>query len=191
MVQSIWEQVIIKNKYGEKLVGMLYETSSKEVIILCHGSASKKDSPIIRNLAEVLTKQGISVFRFDFSGHGDGPLQDDYIKDADDLHSIVLHFLGAKRVVGAIVGHSKGGDVVLIYASKYHDLPTVVNVSGRYHMEKGIAERLGKDFMERIEESGFIDVKDKTDPTAMSVNAAPWLVKWQLRRLVRVHIEGG
>ncbi|MCL7026405.1 hypothetical protein MKW94_026498 [Papaver nudicaule] len=28
-------------------------------------------------------------------------------------------------------------------------------------MERGIAERLGKDYMERIEENGIIDVKDK------------------------------
>ncbi|KAI3979428.1 hypothetical protein MKX01_001620 [Papaver californicum] len=158
------QRVIVKNNYGENLVGVLHETGSTKVVILCHGFQSSKDSRINRNLAEVLTKQGISIFRFDFSGNGEseGTFQyGNYIKEADDLHSVVMHFLGMKRVVGAIVGHSKGGDVVLVYASKYQDVPTVVNVSGRYNMERGIAERLGKDYMERIEKDGFIDVKDK------------------------------
>jgi flagellar basal body rod protein FlgF len=51
--------------------------------------------------------------------------------------------------------------VVLLYASKYHDIHTVVNVSGRYDLTKGIEERLGKDFMQRIKEDGFFDVQDK------------------------------
>jgi flagellar basal body rod protein FlgF len=51
--------------------------------------------------------------------------------------------------------------VVLLYASKYHDIHTVVNVSGRYDLTKGIEERLGKDFMRRIKEDGFFDVQDK------------------------------
>lgn len=54
-----------------------------------------------------------------------------------------------------------GGDVVLVYASKYHDIHTVVNVSGRYDMRRGIVERLGAEFMQRIKESGFVDVKNK------------------------------
>ncbi|RZC52960.1 hypothetical protein C5167_021388 [Papaver somniferum] len=158
------QRVNVKNNYGENLVGILHETGSTKIVILCHGFQSSKDSRINRNLAEVLTKQGISAFRFDFSGNGEseGTFQyGNYIKEADDLHSVVMHFVGLKRVVGAIVGHSKGGDVVLVYASKYHDVPIVVNLSGRYNMERGIAERLGKDYMERIEKDGFIDVKDK------------------------------
>ncbi|KAI3862080.1 hypothetical protein MKW92_018652 [Papaver armeniacum] len=158
------QRVIVKNKSGENIVGILHETGSTKIVILCHGFQSSKDSRINKNLAEVLTKQGISAFRFDFSGNGEseGTFQyGNYIKEADDLHSVVMHFVGLKRVVGAIVGHSKGGDVVLVYASKYHDVPTVVNLSGRYNMERGIAERLGKDYMEIIEKDGFIDVKDK------------------------------
>ena len=50
---------------------------------------------------------------------------------------------------------------MLLYASKYHDIRTVVNVSGRYDLNRGIAERLGEDFKERLEENGYIDIKDK------------------------------
>jgi predicted SprT family Zn-dependent metalloprotease len=34
----------------------------------------------------------------------------------------------------------------------------VVNVSGRYYLAEGIEDHLGKDFMQRIKEDGFIDV---------------------------------
>lgn len=45
-----------------------------------------------------------------------------------------------------------------MYASKYHDVPTVVEASARYDLKKGIEGRLGKDFMERIKKEGFIDI---------------------------------
>ena len=35
-------------------------------------------------------------------------------------------------------GHSKGGDTVVTYAGKYDDVPKVVNVSGRFHLDQGV-----------------------------------------------------
>lgn len=49
---------------------------------------------------------------------------------------------------------------MLLYASKYHDIRNVINLSGRYDLKKGITERLGEDFLETIKQQGFIDVKD-------------------------------
>lgn len=51
--------------------------------------------------------------------------------------------------------------MVLLYASRYHDIHTVINVSGRYDLKKGIEERLGKEFMDRIKKDGFVDIKNK------------------------------
>ncbi|XP_048431433.1 uncharacterized protein LOC103951873 isoform X3 [Pyrus x bretschneideri] len=125
------------------------------------------------NLAVALENEGISSFRFDFAGNGEseGTFQfGNYRREADDLHSVVEYFSGAKRAPSAIVGHSEvllkivttGGDAVLLYASTYHDIRTVVNVCGRYDLKKGIEECLGKDFMEVIKKEGFIDVKNKS-----------------------------
>ncbi|PON84410.1 hypothetical protein TorRG33x02_197430, partial [Trema orientale] len=49
----------------------------------------------------------------------------------------------------------------LLYASRYHHIRTVVNVSGRYDLKRGIVERLGEDFMQRLKEKGYIDTKDR------------------------------
>lgn len=116
------------------------------------------------NLAAAFANKGISAFRFDFTGNGEseGSFQyGNYRREADELRNVVQFFHAEKRLIAAVIGHSKGGDVVLLYASKYSDVSTVVNISGRFNLERGIEGRLGKDFLKRIKQSGFIDVKDR------------------------------
>lgn len=52
--------------------------------------------------------------------------------------------------------------MVVLYASIYNDVPMVVNLSGRFNLEKGVEERLGKEFMDRINKEGYIDVTNKS-----------------------------
>ncbi|KAK1413854.1 hypothetical protein QVD17_29590 [Tagetes erecta] len=159
------KKIVIRNEHGEKLVGVLHETGSTEIVILCHGFQSTKESTTMVNLASALEKEGISVFRFDFAGNGEseGSFQyGNYWREADDLHSVIQHFHGNNRVTRAILGHSKGGNVVLLYASKYHDVQHVINVSGRYKTEGGVEERLGEGYLQKVKENGYLDVKSKT-----------------------------
>ncbi|XP_021715105.1 mycophenolic acid acyl-glucuronide esterase, mitochondrial-like [Chenopodium quinoa] len=156
------QKLFVINDQSEKLVGLLHDTGSKEVVILCHGFTGRKENKNMVNISGALEKEGISAYRFDFSGNGesDGTFAyGNYMKEVEDIRAVVKHFNGVNRSVSAIVGHSKGGDVVLLYASKYHDIRTVVNLSGRYDLKKGIAERLGEDFMETIEKNGYMDVE--------------------------------
>jgi len=85
-----------------------------------------------------------------------------YRKEADDLHSVVSYLHQEKYDVTAILGHSKGGSVVVLYAPIYGDVPMVVNLSGRFYLEKGVEEHLGKEFMDRINKEGYIDVVNKS-----------------------------
>jgi hypothetical protein len=66
----VQQKVIIPNKYGEKLMGILHETGSLEIVILCHGAQCIKEYSSMVNLAVSLGNKGISAFRFDFSGNG-------------------------------------------------------------------------------------------------------------------------
>ncbi|XVF48675.1 hypothetical protein PTKIN_Ptkin03bG0209000 [Pterospermum kingtungense] len=157
-------RIVIRNSHGENLVGILHETGSKDLVIICHGFQSKKERIPMVSLATALERQGISAFRFDFDGNGESEgsfMYGNYRREAEDLRAVVIHFFKEQRPITAIVGHSKGGNVVLLYASKYNDVPAVINISGRFHLEKGIEGRLGKDFLERIKENGFIDVKNR------------------------------
>ncbi|OVA08158.1 hypothetical protein BVC80_1721g14 [Macleaya cordata] len=159
------QKITVQNDYGEKLVGVLHETGSRGLVVLCHGFRSSKECKSLVTLAAALEKEGTSTFRFDFSGNGEseGSFQyGNYRKEVEDLRAVLVYFLREKRAISAIVGHSKGGNVVLLYASKYHDVRTIVNVSGRFNLEGGIEVRLGKDFLQRIKKDGFIDVKDRT-----------------------------
>lgn len=54
-----------------------------------------------------------------------------------------------------------GGNAVVLYAAKYDEVFKVVNISGRFDLERGIEGRLGKDFLQRIKQDGYIDVKSK------------------------------
>lgn len=56
---------------------------------------------------------------------------------------------------------SAGGNVVLLYASKYKDIHIVVNISGRFNLARGMEGRLDKNFIQRIKQDGYIDVKNK------------------------------
>ncbi|XP_004291046.1 PREDICTED: uncharacterized protein LOC101311344 [Fragaria vesca subsp. vesca] len=157
-------RVVIENSHGEKLVGMLHDTGSKGLVVFCHGLHSSKERIPMVNLAAALEEQGTSAFRFDFAGNGESEgsfRYGNYHREADDLRAVVRHFLGCHYVITAIVGHSKGGNAVILYGAKYKDVPVVVNISGRFNLERGIEGRLGKDYLQRIKKDGFIDVKNK------------------------------
>ncbi|KAF5815297.1 putative feruloyl esterase [Helianthus annuus] len=158
------QKMIIQNSYNEKLVGILHETGSKEVVIVCHGYRSCKDRIPMVNLAATFATERISAFRFDFAGNGEseGLFQyGNYHREVDDLRAVIQYFEHEKRSVAAIIGHSKGGNVVLLYASRFNDVHNVVNISGRFDLKRGIEGRLGKDYLQRIKKYGFIHVANR------------------------------
>jgi len=92
-------------------VGLLHNTGSNKIVVLCHGFIATKSDSLILDLASALTKKGVSVFRFDFSGNGKSEGQfeyGNYRKEADDLYSVVLCLYEKNYDVTAVVGHSKG-----------------------------------------------------------------------------------
>lgn len=52
-----------------------------------------------------------------------------------------------------------GANAALLYASKYHDIKTIVNLSGCHDLKVGLENRFGKDFLERLRKEGFIEFK--------------------------------
>lgn len=158
------QKLKIPNERGENLVGILEDTTSSNVIILCHGFRSSKEDGVLTSLSSALIAMGVSTLRFDFSGSGEseGNFQyGSYWKDAEDLRCVVCYWRAQGRKVDTLVGHSKGGNAVLLYTSKYKDVGTVVNISGRFSLNDGIKKRLGENYLQAINGSGYLDVKDK------------------------------
>ncbi|EYU20351.1 hypothetical protein MIMGU_mgv1a011673mg [Erythranthe guttata] len=105
------------------------------------------------NLAFAFEREKISAFRFDFAGNGEseGSFQyGNYSREAEDIRAVVEHF----KIL-------TGGNAVLMYASRYNDVRTIVNIAGRFDLKRGIEGRLGKNFQEKIEQFGFIDVENR------------------------------
>ena len=58
--------------------------------------------------------------------------------------------------------HFAGGDAVILYASKYHDIPAVVNLSSPSDLVRGMEDRFGKDIWNRLTKDGYVDIISKT-----------------------------
>uniref|UniRef100_A0A0D3GA99 Serine aminopeptidase S33 domain-containing protein n=1 Tax=Oryza barthii TaxID=65489 RepID=A0A0D3GA99_9ORYZ len=155
-------EINLTRKYYFFSGDLYFSLSNTSLTLLKHGNL--QDDSILVDLAYALTREGVSAFRFDFAGNGESEGQfqyGNYRREADDLHSVVSYFTEQEYNIIGLVGHSKGGNAVLLYASMNHDIPVIVNISGRFALERGIDGRLGKNFMQRIKKDGYIDVRNR------------------------------
>lgn len=129
--------------------------------VLCHGFRSSKDSRTCTELGKILRANGQSTFRFDFSANGESEgtfAYGNYAHEVEDLHAAVLHLRQQNRAPSSVFGHSKGGNVVLLHAAKYAEIPVVVAAAARFDMRKGVSERLGLAGLRELEQNGSTKV---------------------------------
>lgn len=109
------ERVIFQNSRNLNLIGNLYTSPSKSIIVFSHGFTSDKTaSGKYTKLAIILNELGYNVLTFDYSGCGES--DDDTItldKEVDDLNSAIKYVksLGYENV--SVCGSSLGGLVAL------------------------------------------------------------------------------
>jgi alpha/beta superfamily hydrolase len=137
------EKLEVVNAAGVKLVGILEEGRKRreELCILCHGFQSSKELPALVTIAAAVVQEaGMSSFRFDFTGNGESGGEfayGNYWREVEDLRAVVEFWRARGRRIVALIGHSKGGNAVLLYASKYQDVGIIVNISGRFDLRRG------------------------------------------------------
>uniref|UniRef100_A0A3Q7GID5 Uncharacterized protein n=1 Tax=Solanum lycopersicum TaxID=4081 RepID=A0A3Q7GID5_SOLLC len=66
---AVQKEISVLNQHNDKLVGVLHDTRSREIVVLCHGFKSSKDFDILVNLASAMEKESISAFHFNFPGN--------------------------------------------------------------------------------------------------------------------------
>ncbi len=125
----------IKNAHGEQLDYTFHPGSPgvKSIAVLGHGVTGNKDRPFVVALAEGLSQAGIPALRFSFSGNGasGGRFVDSTIsKEADDLGSVIDALKDWKV---AYVGHSMGGAVGVLRASRDPRIRWLVSLAGMVH----------------------------------------------------------
>ncbi len=132
----------IRNAQGERLDYTFHARggSSKNIVVIGHGVTGNKDRPFVVALAEGLARAGISALRFSFSGNGasGGKFVDSTIsKEVEDLGA-VLDALSGYTV--CYVGHSMGGAVGVLRASRDERIKFLVSLAGMVHT-KAFAQR--------------------------------------------------
>jgi len=132
----------IKNAQGERLDYSVHvgERNSKNIVIIGHGVTGNKDRPFVVALADGLAQSGISAVRFSFSGNGasGGKFVDSTIsKEVEDLGAM-LGALSGYTI--CYVGHSMGGAVGVVRASRDQRIKLLVSLAGMVHT-KAFAQR--------------------------------------------------
>jgi alpha/beta superfamily hydrolase len=127
----------IKNSLNETLdytlaPGLESEKKSGWLVILGHGVTGDKDRPVIVDTAHALNASGFDTLRFSFAGNGasEGAFTEATIsKEAGDLNS-VIDAVSAQYSKIAYIGHSMGGAVGVIQASKDKRINALISLAG-------------------------------------------------------------
>ena len=142
----------IRNPSGEVLDYTFHAGAegSRHIAVLGHGVTGNKDRPFVVALAEGLAAAGIHALRFSFAGNGssEGRFADATIsKEVEDLGA-VLDALDGYSV--CYVGHSMGGAVGVLRASRDERIGLLVSLAGMVHTQ-AFAER---EFGEEVPDEG-------------------------------------
>ena len=96
-------------------------TPTSNLVILCHGFLSNKNSTTNIRLTELLIRQGISTLRFDWEGMGDSghPFEDITLSACiTQLDHLIEHYTSQGMGHIGLIGSSFGGLVSIICASR-------------------------------------------------------------------------
>lgn len=139
------------NGNGEWLSGTLVTTGSLEVVLLCHGYMANQSMCRFPALASELAAAGLSSFRFDHpcawqgASERNGPfLMGNHAAEVADIKCAAQFLRSKGRTVSVLLGHSKGGANVVMYAALHADIPKVVNLAGRYRVREGTLQRVSR-----------------------------------------------
>ena len=134
-------KVSFKSK-GHRISGILHLPDAKNAacVIASHGLLSSKNSEKYIALGERISKEGIAMLRFDFSGIGEseGRLEDDTVSrriaDLDSAIAFVKSYPGMGNRIG-LLGSSLGGFISLIGASREQRIKAVVIWATPFHLD--------------------------------------------------------
>lgn len=128
---------IIRNTLGETLdytfaPGIDPEKKDGWLVVLGHGVTGDKGRPVIVDTANALNAAGFDTLRFSFAGNGDsdGDFRDATIsKEAGDLAAVIDTASQTYPHI-AYIGHSMGGAVGVVQASKDQRIRLLVSLAG-------------------------------------------------------------
>jgi fermentation-respiration switch protein FrsA (DUF1100 family) len=138
---------VIRNKAGERLDYTHHPGAGAGVdgpiVVIGHGVTGHKDRPFLVALAEGLARTGIAALRFSFSGNAgsEGRFEESNIsKEVEDLGAVVDALPG--RAI-AYAGHSMGGAVGVLRASRDRRIRLLVSLAAIVHTRAFLERAFG------------------------------------------------
>ena len=158
---NISKNIILEGKHEKPiLTDVFFEENNKQkqVVIFCHGYKGFKDWGAWNLMAEAYAKAGFFFIKFNFSHNGgtaEQPIDfpdleafgnNNYTKELDDLESVINWISTSadfKNEVDleniSLIGHSRGGGIVLLKANEDTRLKKVITLAGVCDFEKRTA----------------------------------------------------
>ncbi len=133
------KRVTFQNKTGYTLSARLelpVDRHPKACAIFAHCFTCSKNLNAVTNISRALTKNGIAVLRFDFTGLGEseGDFADtSFSTNIDDLISAADYIGGNYESPSILIGHSLGGAAVLVAASRLESVKAVATIGAPYN----------------------------------------------------------
>ena len=155
------EKLIFQNSKGDKLVGVLSNPveNKEKIVIICHGLASNKDRPIYVKMEEILNKNNIATFRFDFFGQGEskGKFEEITMTElVDDILQAVLLLKTKGYFKFGIFGSSMGGTAAIIAATRIEELYVLAIRCSSIDYHSKLLKKRTKEYLEDWKEKGFV-----------------------------------
>jgi len=127
------EKVSFKGHDGEMLAGLLElpDAQPRACAIFAHCFTCSKDIAAASRISRALTKHGIAVLRFDFTGLGnsDGDFSNtNFSSNVADLYEAANFLQNTYQAPALLIGHSLGGAAVLVAASRLPSVQAVVTI---------------------------------------------------------------
>lgn len=127
------EKVTFQGHNGETLAGLMEMPAStpRACAIFAHCFTCSKDIAAASRISRALTRHGIAVLRFDFTGLGnsDGDFANtNFSSNVDDLLAAAKFLEDKLLAPSLLIGHSLGGAAVLVAAGKMPELKAVVTI---------------------------------------------------------------
>lgn len=155
------EHITFPGALGDRLsarVSLPLDGDPVAYALFAHCFTCSKDLKPVVNISRALTRQGIGVFRFDFTGLGEseGDFADtDFSSNIADLLAAARYMEDALDAPAILVGHSLGGTAVLHAAPRIPSVRAVCTIGAPF--DPSHVTHLFGDSLSEIESRGHVE----------------------------------
>lgn len=128
------ERVDFPGSGGQQLAARLDspDVPARAYALFAHCFTCGKDFFAAARIAQALTRHGVAVLRFDFTGLGDSEgefANTNFSSNVEDVRAAANHLRRAWRAPALLIGHSLGGAAVLAAASAIPEVRAVATIA--------------------------------------------------------------